>query len=87
VARLTKPPKGDDSTTWRVGQRVSRKESNGLGTVVEADGKVKVKWDDGKTSYYRRGVPANVQAANTADAADDAMDGMVEEGARPKLSK
>jgi hypothetical protein len=79
---LTKPPKGDDSTTWRVGQRVSRKESNGLGTIVEADGEVKVKWDDGKTSYYRRGVPADVQAANTADAADDAMDGMVEEGAR-----
>jgi hypothetical protein len=82
---LTNPPKGDDSTTWRVGQRVSRKESNGLGTIVEADGYVKVKWDDGKTSYYRRGVPANVQAANTADEADDAMDRMVEEGARPKL--
>jgi CRP-like cAMP-binding protein len=25
-----------------------------LGTVVEADGEIKVKWDSGSTSYFRR---------------------------------
>jgi hypothetical protein len=53
----------EDSTTWQVGQRVSRKKSDELGTVVEADGEVKIKWDGGRTSYFRRGVPANVRAA------------------------
>ena len=56
-----KPVRGQDSTAWRVGRRVTRKNSDELGTIVEANGDVKVKWDDGKTSYYRRGVPANVQ--------------------------
>jgi hypothetical protein len=31
------------------------------GTVVEADGSVKVQWDDGATSYFRRNKPANVK--------------------------
>jgi hypothetical protein len=42
------------STAWRVGQRVSRNDSQELGTIVEADGEIKVKWDDGRTSYYSR---------------------------------
>jgi quercetin dioxygenase-like cupin family protein len=29
-------------TTWRVGQRVSRQNSDELGTVTEIDGKIKV---------------------------------------------
>lgn len=40
---------------WRAGQRVSRKDSEELGTVLEANGEIKVKWDGGRTSYFRRG--------------------------------
>jgi hypothetical protein len=34
---------------WRAGQRVSRKDTEELGTIVEANGKIKVKWDGGRT--------------------------------------
>ena len=50
-----------DRKSWPVGLRVSRKDTQELGTVVEQHGKIKVKWDDGKTSYYRYGDEANVQ--------------------------
>ena len=50
-----------DRVLWPVGLRVSRKGATGLGTVVEHDGKIKVKWDDGKTSDYRHGEEANGQ--------------------------
>jgi hypothetical protein len=60
-----KPVRGQDSTTWQVGRRVSRKNSDELGTIVEANGNIKVKWDGGKTSYYRRGLPGNVKLADT----------------------
>ena len=33
---------GEDRRAWQVGQRVSRKDSADLGTVVEANGKIKV---------------------------------------------
>jgi hypothetical protein len=46
---------------WSVGQRVARKDSNELGTVVQTDGKIKVKWDDGRTSYFIHGKRANVR--------------------------
>ena len=49
----------------RTGQRVSRKDGAERGTVVEADGKVKVKWDSGRTSYYVRGRPGNVAPIET----------------------
>lgn len=48
-------------STWRVGQRVQRKNSAELGIVAEADGQIKVKWDSGSTSYFRHGKEANVQ--------------------------
>ena len=55
---MAKAPK----LAWRVGQRVARKDSNELGTNVEADAqKVKVKWDRGKTSYFRLDKPGNVK--------------------------
>ncbi len=54
-------PVGPNRATWCVGQRVARKDTDELGTVVEHDGGIKVKWDDGKTSYYRHGQEANVQ--------------------------
>jgi hypothetical protein len=57
-----------DRTGWKVGQRVARKDSDELGAVVEADrGVVKVKWDRGKTSYYRPGEPGNVKRAEPRD--------------------
>jgi len=48
---------------WRVGQRVSRKNSGELGTVTQKDGTIKVKWDDGKTSYFRHKESGNVKKA------------------------
>jgi hypothetical protein len=43
------------SFRWRVGQRVCREdEPTQLGDVVEiAPDTIKVKWDNGRTSYYR----------------------------------
>lgn len=54
-------PAVSNRATWYVGQRVSRKDSQGLGTVAETDGHIKVKWDNGQTSYYRHGAEANVE--------------------------
>ena len=54
-AQVSNPPAA------KVGQRVSRKDSDELGAIVEVDGEIKVKWDSGRTSYYRRSVQANVQ--------------------------
>jgi len=48
------------SATLQVGQRVTRKDSPLQGTVVEADGNVKVRWDNGRTSYFKRGMRGNV---------------------------
>ena len=52
---------------WRVGQRVTRKTSDELGTVTEVDqyGAIKVKWDCGRTSYYHPNMPANVKMAES----------------------
>ena len=51
----------DDHVTWRVGQRVSRRDSEELGTVTAINGKIKVKWDGGKTSYFRHGERGNIK--------------------------
>jgi hypothetical protein len=51
------------SATWRMARRVARtdkSESQELGTIVAANGKIKVLWDSGRTSYYYRKVPANL---------------------------
>jgi hypothetical protein len=54
-----------DRGNWQIGQRVSLKNSNELGFVVEVErGVVKVKWDRGRTSYYRPDMPANVSLRN-----------------------
>jgi hypothetical protein len=47
--------------TWLVGQRVSRTDTDELGTVVKINGSIKVKWDGGRTSYFRHGTKANIQ--------------------------
>ena len=49
---------------WRAGRRVSRsdkRDNEELGTIVTANGKIKVRWDSGRTSYYYRNVPANLR--------------------------
>jgi hypothetical protein len=49
------------------GRRVARINGNELGVVVEMVRRVvKVKWDRGKTSYYRPDMPANVKLAESA---------------------
>lgn len=50
-----------DLGQWGVGTRVIRKTSDDLGTVAETNGKVKVKWDNGQTSYFNHGKPSNVK--------------------------
>ena len=58
-------PQTDSDTTsraaWRVGQRVWRKDTQELGTVIENNGSIKVKWDAGRTSYFRHGEAANIK--------------------------
>jgi len=46
---------------WRVGQRVWRKDTQELGTVIENNGSIKVKWDAGRTSYFRHSESANIK--------------------------
>ena len=46
---------------WQAGRRVSRKDTGELGIIVEANGKIKVRWDGGRTSYFRRNMPGNVR--------------------------
>jgi hypothetical protein len=50
-----------DRSRWLTGQRVLRKSTDELGTVVETNGSIKVKWDSGRTSYFRHGEPGNVE--------------------------
>lgn len=50
-----------DRSTWLVGQRVARKNADERGTVIEVNGKIKVKWDGGRTSYFVNGGDANVE--------------------------
>jgi hypothetical protein len=50
-----------DLSHLRVGAQVVRKRRDELGTVVEMTGYMKVKWDDGKTSYYRPGSGYNIR--------------------------
>jgi hypothetical protein len=54
-------PTPSDRCTWPRGQRVSRKSTDELGTVVKTNGSIKVKWDSGQTSYFRHGEPGNVR--------------------------
>jgi hypothetical protein len=52
------------TNTLQIGQRVVTKDMAESGTVVEADQRaIKVKWDRGRTSYYRRGRDGNVRHA------------------------
>jgi hypothetical protein len=52
------------SAIWRVGQRVTRVKPEAIGTVVEVDGRLKVKWDTGATSYYNLDQSPNIAGLN-----------------------
>lgn len=41
--------------------QLGRKSSAECGAITEQDGEIKVKWDDGRTSYFRHGREADVQ--------------------------
>ena len=53
-------PKPGPSAEWKVGQRVARMDRDERGTIIEADGQIKVKWENGQTSYFDRDKPSNV---------------------------
>jgi hypothetical protein len=59
--KIERKPVESDRANWRSGQRVSRTDSQELGIVIEARRTIKVKWDDGRTSYYHPDAPANVK--------------------------
>ena len=54
----------NDYARWEVGRRVCRKEDREEhGTVVAVEAKqIKVKWDSGRTSYFKRDEPGNVRS-------------------------
>jgi hypothetical protein len=55
-----------DRTGWKVGLRVTRRDSDESGIIVEVNsGFIKVRWHKGKTSYYRPGEPGNVKLATS----------------------
>jgi hypothetical protein len=49
-----------EARRWQLGRRLSRNDSGEQGTVIEADRSIKVKWDGGGTSYFRR-LPATIR--------------------------
>jgi hypothetical protein len=57
-AKIARDP---DAARLYAGQRVSRKGTDEQGTVVRANGLVKVKWDGGRNSYFSRTQKANVR--------------------------
>ena len=50
-----------DLSHLRVGAQVVRRRRDELGTIVEMTGYLKVKWNDGKTSYYRPRTGYNIR--------------------------
>jgi hypothetical protein len=43
------------------------KTPKSLGTVIKINGFIKVKWDGGRTSYFRRDTQANIQLPTTGN--------------------
>jgi hypothetical protein len=46
---------------FQPGKRVQRNDTDDQGTVIGLSGKLKVKWDNGSTSYFDAGKRANVR--------------------------
>jgi hypothetical protein len=65
---------------WRVGQRVSRIDTDEHGLILEANDKIKVKWDRGRTSYFRRDKPVNVRLKDKEPTPSDAASASLEMG-------
>lgn len=59
---------GQKPAYWREGQRVCRNETDDLGTIVQANRYIKVKWDSGRTSYFRCDRPAQLHSADNRSA-------------------
>ena len=55
---------GHKPAYWRKGQRVCRNGTDILGTIVAANGQIKVKWDGGRTSYFHRDRFAKLHSAD-----------------------
>ena len=49
-----------DTSAWAVGRRVSRPDGKDKGTIVGDGDQIKVAWDSGRASYFRRGKASNV---------------------------
>jgi hypothetical protein len=64
---MPKIPTAEDRSNWLAGLRVTRKDSEELGTVVKVNGNIKVKWDSGQTSYFQHGEPSNVRRSDRTD--------------------
>jgi hypothetical protein len=45
---MLQPTVTAERSKWRVGERVIRKDSEVLGTVLENSGSIKVRWDTGQ---------------------------------------
>jgi hypothetical protein len=51
---------------FKEGQRVARKDTGEVGTIVEAGrNQIKVKWEGGKTSYFKRGQVGNFRSVGS----------------------
>lgn len=52
---------------WKEGDRVARTDTHEFGTVIEATGLIKVKWDSGRTSYYPNQSIMKIQSSEIQD--------------------
>ncbi len=57
-----------ETPAWTVGRRVSRPDGKDSGMIVEAGDQIKVAWNSGRTSYFRRGKQSNVLLEPLAEA-------------------
>lgn len=55
--------RGPDRSDWQIGQQVVRDDGSETGTVIDANGSIKVLWENGQTSYFRHGRQGNVKKA------------------------
>lgn len=62
MSKHPKARKSPVSSTAQVGDRVMKELGNEGGTVIDdANSQIKVKWDKGSTSYFKRGAKGNIR--------------------------
>lgn len=49
---------------WKVGKRVVRPDGSDHGVIVEVTDQIKVRWDAGRTNYFKFHETGNVQLDN-----------------------